>query len=632
VPSPSTPPSPEPSGRLELTWTNKHLRLLPNDDGGYTWCPAPDFRVAEVRLLHEAATVGETAPEAGNLLIRGDALHALTSLVRLPEYSAQYAGKVKLCYLDPPFNTGEAFTQYEDNLEHSVWLTLMRDRLIQIRKLLAPDGSVWVHLDDSEMAYCKAVLDEVFGRKAFVATIVWQKRYSRENRPAIGPVHDYILVYAPAGKDVWKQVRNRVPRESAKQYRNPNNDPRGRWRPIPMTAQGFRANQMYEITTPGGAVHTPPRGRCWSMIRERYDELLEQGRIYFGQDDLGQPNVIRYLDEDEGLVPWTWWPHEEVGHNDEAKKEILDLFSEDEAFDTPKPERLMRRIIQIATNEDDLVLDCFAGSGTTAAVAHKLRRRWIVAESRAETVATFTLPRLTKVVAGEDPGGVTGETVEFPEGDLPDGTEPAAVRAAAKVVTALLRHGTFDGLTHVEQRGIDELARAMRAEARTRTELVKDWDGGGGFRVLDVAPSMFTASHGLVFLSEWATSGKLAEATAAQLGYAYAPDGPFVGKKGRTRLAVVDGLVNADVARILVQQLDESELLQIAGTSIDPEASTALRQLRRGSSVRKIPQAILRSYSRTSPLLDLLAGQPDVRPADDRAGGAAAGDAGEEAS
>lgn len=496
----------------------------------------------------------------------------------------------------------------------------MRDRLIQIKKLLAPDGSVWVHLDDSEMAYCKAVLDEVFGRKAFVATIVWQKRYSRENRPAIGPVHDYILVYAPAGKDVWKQVRNRVPRESAKQYRNPNNDPRGRWRPIPMTAQGFRANQMYEITTPAGAVHTPPRGRCWSMIRERYDELLGQGRIYFGQDDLGQPNVIRYLDEDEGLVPWTWWPHEEVGHNDEAKKEILDLFSEDEAFDTPKPERLMRRIIQIATDENDLVLDCFAGSGTTAAVAHKLGRRWIVSESRAETVATFTLPRLTKVVAGEDPGGVTGETVEFAEGDLPESVEPAAVRAAAKVVTALLRHGTFGALEHVEHRGIDELARAMRQEARTRTELIKDWDGGGGFKVLDVAPSMFTASHGLVFLSEWATSGKLAQATAAQLGYEFKPDGPFVGCKGRSRLAVVDGLVNADVVRMLVQQADESELLEIAATSTDPEATALLRQLRRGSRLRKIPQAILRTYQRSSPLLDLLSGQEDSRPAQDAVG------------
>jgi adenine-specific DNA-methyltransferase len=623
VPSPSSPSSPAHSGRLELTWTNKQLRLLPDEDGGYTWVPAADFRVAEVRLLHEAATVGTVEDDAGNLLVRGDALHALTSLVELPEYRAKYAGKVKLCYLDPPFNTGEAFTNYDDNLEHSVWLTLMRDRLIQIKKLLAPDGSVWVHLDDAEMAYCRAVLDEVFGRKAFVGTVVWQKRYSRDNRPAIGPVHDYILVYAPLGKELWKNVRNRIPRDPAKAtaYRNPNNDPRGRWRPIPLDVQAGHAteSQFYEVETPGGARHWPAPGRAWSVTKDRMDAMIAAGQVYFGLDGRGKPNTIRFLDEDEGLVPWTWWPHEEVGHNDESKKEILDLFPDVEPFDTPKPERLMRRILQIATNEDDLVLDCFAGSGTTAAVAQKLGRRWIAIEGRAETVASFTLPRLSKVVAGEDPGGVTGETLTLAVGDLPEGTEPADVRAAVKVVKALAEHGMFGEVPGATQEVITALLRKMRSESRTTTELVTVWDGGGGFRVLDVAPSMFTARYGLVFLSEWATSGSLAEATAAQLGYEFKPDGPFVGRKGRSRLAVVDGLVNADVVRMLVQQADEAELLEIAATSTDPEATVLLRQLRRGSRLRKIPQAILRSYQRSSPLLDLLGGQPDSRPADDTA-------------
>lgn len=551
----STPSSPGPegelSGRLELTWTNKTQRLLSDEAGGYTWVAPPDFRVAEVRLLHEAARVGTAKFVNASLLIRGDALHALTSLIELPEYRTSYAKKVKLAYLDPPFNTGEAFEHYDDNLEHSVWLTMMRDRLVQVRELLHPHGSVWVHLDDSEMAYCRVLMDEVFGRSAFVACIVWQKRYSRENRPAIGSVHDYILVYAPAGKDAWKQVRNRVPRESAGQYRNPNNDPRGRWRPIPMTAQGFRANQMYEIETPAGVVHKPPKGRCWSMVREKYDELLAAGRIYFGADDRGQPNVIRYLDEDEGLVPWTWWPHEETGHNDEAKKEILTLFPGVPAFDTPKPERLLRRIIHIATDPGDLVLDCFVGSGTSAAVAQKMGRRFIATERSPETLATFTLPRLEMVVDGRDPGGLTEEL---------------------------------------------------------------EWSGGGGFRVLDVAPSMFTASHGMVFLSEWATSGKLAQATAAQLGYEYNQDGPFVGRKGRTRLAVIDGLVNAAVVRMLVERLAAGELLEVAATSVDPAAVEVLRQLRRGSRLRKIPQAILRSYQRTSRLRTLLDGQVDQKP------------------
>jgi adenine-specific DNA-methyltransferase len=317
-------------GRLELTWTNKHLRLLAHEDGSYEWLEPSDYRVAEVRLLHEVASVGTVGKKraADNLLIRGDALHALTSLRRLPEFAGEYLGKVKLAYLDPPFNTQQSFLQYDDALEHSVWLTMMRDRLLQVKELLAPTGSVWVHCDDSEQHRLRCVLDEIFGPGCFVATVVWQKRYSRDNRPAIGGVHDYLLVYSPSGGD-WKHHRNRIPRAAAKEYRNPNHDPRGLWRPIPMDAQGYRPNQMYTITTPAGVSKNPPKGRCWSMIRERYDELLADGpeqppsrigRIYFGQDGRGMPNVIRYLDEDEGLVPWTWWPHAEVGHTDEAKR------------------------------------------------------------------------------------------------------------------------------------------------------------------------------------------------------------------------------------------------------------------------------------------------------------------------
>ncbi len=170
--STSSADAPDLSGRLELTWTNKGLRLLSDEAGGYTWVHPPEFRVAEVRLLHEAVTVGTRNTDTPNLLMRGDALHALTSLLELPEYRRQYAGKVTLCYIDPPFNTGQAFTTYDDALEHSVWLTMMRDRLAQVKELLHPDGSVWVHLDDAEMAYCRVILDELFGRANFVATIV----------------------------------------------------------------------------------------------------------------------------------------------------------------------------------------------------------------------------------------------------------------------------------------------------------------------------------------------------------------------------------------------------------------------------------------------------------------------------
>ena len=221
--------------------------------------------------------------------------------------------------------------------------------------------------------------DELFGRHNFVAQNVWQKRYSRENREAIGDAHEYIIVYAknPAR---FKESRNLVPmsEEQAKVYKNPNNDPKGRWRGVPMTAQGYRPNQMYPITDPKGNIHYPPEGRCWRTVESEFKKLLEQGRIYFGKNNDSQPSTIRYLSEVPGVVPWTWWPCEEVGHTDSSKKEIMAIFGKDNIFATPKPEELIQRIIHIASNPGDLVLDSFLGSGTTAAVAKKMGRRLIV--------------------------------------------------------------------------------------------------------------------------------------------------------------------------------------------------------------------------------------------------------------
>lgn len=542
---------PEYEGRLELTWTNKDLSLLTLDDGRYAWVAPSDYRVAEVRLLHDVETVGGTGKTRArdNLLIRGDALNALRTLSQLPEFAREFAGKVKLVYIDPPFNTEQTFLHYDDNLEHSVWLTMIRDRLVQIRELLSPDGSVWVHCNDDEQHRLRCVMDEVFGTPAFVATVLWQKRYSRDNRPPIGPVHDFIHVYAP-NIGLWKETRNLIPRDekSLRQYRNPNNDPKGRWRGIPMDAQAGHAteSQFYEIVLPSGRVVRPGKGRAWRFTREKYDVMLAEGRIYFGSKGDALPNTVRYLSEDEGLVPWTWWPHEEVGHTDESKKEILTLFPEHEPFDTPKPERLMRRIIQIASNPDDVVLDCFLGSGTTAAVAHKMGRRWVGIESATEVASTFSLPRLTKVVAGDDSGGIT----------------------------------EFVG-----------------------------WKGGGGFRVLDVAPSMFEADSGLVFLAEAMTNGALAEATAAQLGYEHENDPPFSGRIGRKRLAVVDGVVNERVAELIVSALPEGERVVICGTGIDTRSRKALRELCPGSTMRKIPAALLDEY-RVSPQLRLNLDRP----------------------
>jgi adenine-specific DNA-methyltransferase len=370
-------------------------------------------------------------PGSGNLLVQGDNLLALKAL--LP----YYAGRVKCIYIDPPYNTGNENWVYNDAVNspemrawlgkivgdekrdlsrHDKWLCMMYPRLWLLKQYLHNDGSLFISIGEDSVGYLRLLLNEIFHPSQFVATVVWQKRYSRENREAIGDVHDYIIVYAK-DRDRFKAARNQVSldEKSASVYKNPNNDPRGRWRPIPMTAQGYRPNQMYKITTPAGAVHKPPAGRCWSMIESEYEKLLKEGpdvglsirgRIWFGKKGKSQPNVIRYLDEVEGLVPWTWWPHEEVGHTDEAKKEMFPFADGNVAFDTPKPERLIQRIIEIATNKGDLVLDCFAGSGTTGAVAHKMERQWIMVESE-EFCRTLIAKRLKAVLDGSDKGGVT---------------------------------------------------------------------------------------------------------------------------------------------------------------------------------------------------------------------------------
>ena len=358
--------------------------------------------VADVpyHLLQFEAIHGDAAAE--NLLIQGDNLKALKAL--LPFYRRQ----VKCIYIDPPYNTQSAFEHYDDKLEHSQWLSMMHPRLILLRDLLAEDGSIWVSIDDSEGHYLKVLMDEVFGRSSFIASNVWQKRYSRENREAIGDVHEYLHVYAKR-PDLFKRGRNLVPLtdEQAKVYRNPNNDPKGRWRPVPMTAQEGHATpeQFYEVVTPSGKTHRPPEGRCWGIAKATYERLLAEGKIYFGKNGDAQPNIIRYLSEVPGIAPWTWWPSEEVGHTDESKKEIHALFGKVDAFDSPKPERLIQRIIHIASNPGDLILDGFLGSATTAAVAHKMGRRYIGIEM-GEHARTHCIPRLKKVIAGEQ-GGIS---------------------------------------------------------------------------------------------------------------------------------------------------------------------------------------------------------------------------------
>ena len=304
------------------------------------------------------------------------------------------AGTVKLCYIDPPYNTGERFEHYSDRADRAEWLTKLRDHLVLARQMLAPDGSLWLHLDDSEQHRARCVLDEVFGDEAFVATIVWQKRTTRDNRKSFSSMHDYIHVYAPAGPKAWKKVRNGLPDEGA--FKNPDRDPRGPWRSVPMNVQAGHAtaSQFYTLTTPTGVKHDPPPGRCWTYTAERLVELDADGRVYWPRAGNGKPRLKRYESEISGLAPFTIWTAEEVGDTGTAKRALLREFPGLQPFDTPKPSGLMERIVAIATDTGDLVLDYYLGAGTTAVAAQRLGRRWIGIEQSARVVEEFALPRL----------------------------------------------------------------------------------------------------------------------------------------------------------------------------------------------------------------------------------------------
>jgi len=384
-------------------------------------------------LLKDVPELGCGDPGSGNLIVQADNLLGLKAL--LPYYK----GRVKCVCIDPPYNTGNEGWAYNDNVNspairkwlgetvgkegetldrHDRWLCMMYPRLALLREFLSEDGSIWVSIDDNEVALLRVLMDEVFGRERFIACNVWQKRYSRENRGAIGDVHDYIVVYA-INPDRFQETRNLIPmtEDQLKVYKNSNDDPRGRWRSISLTAQGFRPNQMYEIIGPSGRVHRPPEGSCWKVIQSEYRRLVEAGLIYFGKDGNGVPMRKRYLDEVEGVVPWTWWPSDEVGHTDESRKEVQSIFHTQTAFDTPKPSRLIERILQIATNPGDLVLDSFAGSGTTGHAVLKMNaaapdadpRRFILVEMDEKIATDITRERVKRVAEGYT--NAKGETV-----------------------------------------------------------------------------------------------------------------------------------------------------------------------------------------------------------------------------
>ncbi len=395
-------------------------------------CPRNRFRYKVINhhqevpvktLDHQYTFGGVQEGESGNKIIHGDNLEALKAL--LP----QYEGKVKCIYIDPPYNTGNEGWVYNDNVNdprikkwlgevvgkegedlcrHDKWLCMMYPRLQLLRRLLAKDGSIWVSIDDTEVATLRLVLDEIFGARNFVANVLWQKRTSPESRLPLGAAHDHILVYAQS-KELLNLNKIKLTEDKAVRFQNPDNDPRGPWASADFTAQGFRPNQMYEITTPGGQKYSPPPNRCWANLESQLNKLREEGRVWFGQNGTSRPRIKTYLSEVEGISAWTWWTNQEVGHNQESKKEILQILGNDNLFDTPKTTRLIERILQLAAEKNSIILDSFAGSGTTAHAVQNLNkqdggnRKFILVEMM-DYAESITAERVRRVINGYGEG------------------------------------------------------------------------------------------------------------------------------------------------------------------------------------------------------------------------------------
>lgn len=504
--------------KLELTWIGKDERprlepriLLEDKERSYH----AEHRVSDDDIFN-------------NILIKGDNLLALKALEQ------EYAGKVKCIYIDPPYNTGNAFEHYDDGVEHSIWLSLMRDRLELLRRLLSDDGSLWITIDDNEAHYLKVLCDEIFGRQNYVTSVVWEKDKGRRSDTSLSTAHDYILIYARE-QAKWAKTRNLLERseDQIKRYRNPDNDPRGPWlQGDNSTAKSSSDGSRFPITLPSGRTVTPPPSRGWSFSRETFARALEEARVYFGAKGDGMPIIKRYLTEVQGgVVPRTWWSADEVGHNQEAKRDHLNkLLSDVEPFPTPKPERLLRQILSIASNPGDLVLDSFGGSGTTAAVAHKMNRRWIMVELGRHCY-THIVPRLQKVIDGEDHGGIT------------------------KAV---------------------------------------DWKGGGGFRFYELAPSLLKRDKwdNYIINPEY-NAEMLAEAMCKNLGFTYQPSEGIYWIHGHSTesdfIYVTTQNLTREMLQVIADEVGEDRTLLICCKAFRA-GKTEFPNL----TLEKIPNAILK--------------------------------------
>jgi adenine-specific DNA-methyltransferase len=501
--------------KLELTWIGKENR------------PRLEPRILleePARSYHAAHRVSED-DLFDNRLIFGDNLLALKALEQ------EFAGKVKCVCIDPPYNTGSAFEHYDDGVEHSLWLSLMRDRLEILRRLLTPDGTIWVFLDDNEVHYLKVLMDEVFGRATFITSVAWRSADSSNNDAKQFSIdHNTILVYSR--ENGW--LSRPLPRteESNAHYSNPDNDPNGPWFPGNVSSPHPRKNLQFDIISPTGVRIEPP-ANGWRWSRESMDEKIASGEIVFSSDGRRLTRKT-YLRNQKGLSPSSMWHNiNETGHNRQAKYELKKLFPDvltSELFQTPKPERVISRILQIATDPGDWVLDSFAGSGTTGAVAHKMGRRWIQVEL-GEHCHTHIIPRMQKVIDGEDAGGITKDV---------------------------------------------------------------GWQGGGGFRYYRLAPSLLEKDRwGHWVINKSYNPEMLAEAACKLEGFTYAPSDLHYWQHGHSTeqdfLYVTTQTLTHEQLQALSEEVGAERSLLVLCAAWRGVAEDAYSNL----TIKKIPQAVL---------------------------------------
>ena len=504
--------------KLELTWVGKYDEQQPLEPR--ILIENPEYSYGEV----ETGVLPNGKQWNGNMLIHGDNLLALKALEQ------DYAGQVKCIYIDPPYNTGNAFEHYDDGIQHSIWLSLMRERLVLLKSLLSEDGSIWISIDDDEQAYLKVLMDEIFGRQNFVNNVIWEKKFSPSNDAKwLSDSHDFVMIYAK-NKNIWRP--NLLPRseEMNSRYKNPDNDLRGAWTSGDCSVKTYSASSDYPITTPSGRVVNPPAGYCWRFSKEKFTELIADNRIWFGKDGDGVPRVKRFLsDVKDGITAMTIWKYTEVGHNQDAKKEVKQ-FNSESVFATPKPERLIERVLTLASNEGDIVLDSFLGSGTTAAVAQKMGRRYIGVEM-GNHAYTHCAVRLKMVVDGTDQGGISK---------------------------------------------------------------AQNWKGGGGFRFYELAPSLLKEDKfGNLVINKEYNADMLAAAMAKQEGFTYEPSAEHYWKQGyshesdyiytTTQFMTVEGLA------AIAEQMKEGETLLVCCTAFQKECRSAFPNI----TIKKIPQMLL---------------------------------------